>query len=93
MSANNYNNDKAVAPQVIVVQQPSQSSPSVLRTLYSVFHFVVSIFAIFLSFKCNQAFDLTGFLAALFFPYIYILYKYGTTDNFCGVKLPTMLKQ
>lgn len=59
---------------------------SPLKTMYSIFHFIVSIFALYLAFKCNNGFDLGGMLIACCCPYIYIIYKYATSDNFCGIK-------
>ena len=44
---------------------------------------LLSIFALYLSFKCNKGFDLIGFLGAVLFPYIYIPYKLAT----CGTNI------
>jgi hypothetical protein len=95
-SSNNYNSEQSVQqqvqpmPQVVFVKSDPPAKPassSVLSTLYTVFHLVVSIFAIYLSFQCNKTgFNLLSFLAALFFPYVYILYIFVTKDDFCGVK-------
>ena len=51
----------------------------------SMLYFVVMIFALYLSFLCNNGFDLGSFVMALFFPYIYIIYKLATVKNFCGL--------
>ena len=56
------------------------------KSTYSVFHMIVSLFAIYLSFKCNNDFDLSSFLMACFFPYFYIIYKFVKSENFCGIK-------
>lgn len=61
-----------------------QSSP--LRTIYSIFHMVVAIFALYLSFKCNKGFDIGSFLMACCCPYIYIVYKFATSEDFCGIR-------
>ena len=55
-----------------------------LKSIYTIFHSILTLFAIYLSFKCNKGFDFLGFFMAIFFPYIYIIYKYATTDNFCN---------
>ena len=55
------------------------------KTIFSVFHFISAIFAIYLSFKCNFGFNFGGLLMACCCPYIYILYKLATADNFCYV--------
>ena len=57
-----------------------------VKTLYSIFHLIVGFFALYLSFKCNQGFNVGGFLVALFFPWIYILYKFATSPHFCGLR-------
>jgi hypothetical protein len=67
---------------VVVVER--ESSP--MKTVYSVFHLVVSVFAIYLSFKCNSGFDFGAFLMACCCPYIYVIYKFATSDNFCGIR-------
>lgn len=60
----------------------SQSSP-----LVYLFYSILTICAIFLSFKCNNGFDITGFLGAILIPYIYLPYKLATTGpTYCGLK-------
>ena len=44
------------------------------KYVYSVFHTVMSIIAIFLSYRCNGCFQWIPFLAALCCPYVYIIY-------------------
>ena len=56
-----------------------------LLNIYSIFHFILTLFAIYISFKCNEGFDFLSLLMAIFFPYIYIIYKYATSDNFCDI--------
>jgi hypothetical protein len=68
-------------PPTIVIQKSSPMSP-----MYFIFHIIISFFAIYLSFKCNKGFDFGGLLMALFFPHIYIIYKYATSDDFCGLR-------
>lgn len=51
--------------------------------MYGVFHMIIGIFAIYLSFKCNGSFVLLDFLAALFFPHIYIIYRVAVSKNLC----------
>ena len=60
--------------------------PTSKKTYFvSILYFVVVMFALYLSFICNNGFDLGGFLMALFFPYIYIIYKLATSKNFCDL--------
>ena len=52
---------------------------------YSVFHVILSVFAIYLSFRCNkQGFDVFHFVFALFCPLIYILFIVATRGS-CGL--------
>jgi hypothetical protein len=47
---------------------------------------LVSIYAIYLSFKCNKGFDIWGFLGAFFFGPLYIAYKLGADYDGCFPK-------
>jgi len=52
--------------------------------IYLVFHLIMVIIAVYLSWKCNkQNFNLLSFLFALLFPYIYIIYIFSTQGT-CG---------
>ena len=51
-----------------------EEKPSTGKYVYSVFHTVMSIIAIFLSYRCNGCFQWIPFLAALCCPYAYIIY-------------------
>lgn len=46
-----------------------------LTIMYTIFHTILLIYALYLSFKCNKGFSPIGFVIALFFPPIYILYN------------------
>ncbi len=50
-----------------------------------IFHSIVTLYAVYLSFKCNKGFSFGGFFTSIFFPYIYIIYKYATSDTFCDI--------
>ena len=58
------------------------------KTTYSIFHSIIALFAIYLFFKCNSnsnsnnGFSFGGFFMAIFFPYIYIIYK-AAMNNLC----------
>jgi len=43
--------------------------------MYSIFHSVVSVFAIYLSFKCNRGLNLLDLLFAMFCPVLYVIYR------------------
>ena len=56
-------------------------------TIYSIFHSILSFFAIYLSFNCNKgSFNFVDFFMAIFFPYIYIIYKYANKRLCCVFK-------
>ena len=46
---------------------------------------ILSSYAVYLSFKCNNGFDLGGFLSALIFPMLYIPYKLAIMPKQCGL--------
>jgi hypothetical protein len=52
--------------------------------IYYVFHTIISLIAIYLSFRCNGTFEIGPFLLAVFFPYIYIIYILATRGT-CGI--------
>ena len=54
------------------------------RIIYSVFHSIMLIIAIYLSWRCNKGFNLGSFLVALIFPYIYVIYIIATQGT-CGI--------
>jgi hypothetical protein len=51
---------------------------------YSIFHLIISFFAIYLSWYCNRKFDPMSFTVALFCPHLYIMYMLATRGG-CGV--------
>ncbi len=61
-----------------------QQEPSAGRYMYSVFHTIMSLVAIYLSFRCNKGFDAGAFLMACCCPYIYVIYVLATKGT-CGV--------
>ena len=56
------------------------------QSMYSVFHFICSIFALYLAFKCNNGFEITSLIAACCCPYLYIIFKFATDSSFCGIR-------
>ena len=54
------------------------------RYIYSVFHSIMALVAIYLSFRCNKGFSLGPFFIALLCPYIYIIYIVATKGT-CGI--------
>ena len=87
-------------PQTLEIKPPNREpNPEIVKnvnrehnfktheypSIYSIFHSILAFFAIYLSFKCNGGFSFGGFFMAIFFPYIYIIYKYATSEKFCGI--------
>ena len=58
----------------VVVYQTSGTG----RYIYSIFHVIMSLAALYLSFKCNKGFDIGSFIVAFCCPYIYIIYILAT---------------
>jgi hypothetical protein len=54
------------------------------RYIYSVFHSIMALVAIYLSFRCNNGFSLGSFFIALLCPYIYVIYVVATKGT-CGL--------
>ena len=54
------------------------------RYIYSVFHSIMALVAIYLSFRCNKGFAIGPFLIACCCPYIYIIYTLATQGT-CGI--------
>ena len=68
-------NDGRPGPlQTAAPAMKKEEKPSKGKYVYSVFHTVMSIIAIFLSYRCNGCFQWIPFLAALCCPYVYIIY-------------------
>ena len=59
----------------------NENNSNPFKYIYSIFHSILTLFAIYLSFKCNEGFDFLGFVMAIFFPYIYIIYIIFTSHS------------
>jgi hypothetical protein len=64
-------------------KQKTKPQPQ-FSSLYMVTHMIISFFAIYLSWRCNNGFKLLPFLAALLCPYLYIIWALATKGG-CGV--------
>jgi amino acid permease len=71
-------------PQELKPEVKSSGSP--YGSMYSIFHMIAAIFALYLSFRCNEGFNAGGFLFACCCPYIYIIYEFATSPTFCGIR-------
>lgn len=69
-------------PIVMVNTRPCKRE--MYNYFYSVFHVILSIFALYLSFRCNKEFNVFHFVFALFCPLIYILFIVATKGS-CGL--------
>jgi hypothetical protein len=67
-------------------KEKPQPQPQIC-SLYMVTHLIISFFAIYLSWKCNNGFKLMSFLAALLCPYLYIIWALATKGG-CGIFNP-----
>lgn len=66
--------------QPIIIYQTNEHG----RYIYSIFHLIMSLVAIYLSFKCNNGFNFGSFIFAICVPYIYIIYILATNGT-CGL--------
>ena len=53
---------------------------------FSFFHTILTMIAVFLSFKCNGRFDVGAFIIAILFPEFYIVYKLAISYEICFPK-------
>jgi hypothetical protein len=53
-------------------------------SLYMVTHLIISFFAIYLSWRCNNNFNILSFASALICPYLYIIWALATSGG-CGI--------
>lgn len=60
------------------------SGNKLITQILSLLHFIATLYAIYLSFKCNNGFSLLPFMIACMCPYIYIIYA-AVTKGFCSV--------
>lgn len=64
-------------------QEKTKPKP-LYANLYMITHLIISFFAIYLSWRCNNGFKLFPFLVALMCPYLYIIWALATRGG-CGV--------
>jgi hypothetical protein len=64
--------------------KPNPGTSDTGRYIYSVFHTVMSLVAIYLAFRCNKGFEFGPFLIACCCPYLYIIYILATRGT-CGI--------
>jgi hypothetical protein len=73
-------NNKKIEGDIIIVTNNSTST-----ALYTIFHYICSLIAVYLNWRCNNGkSDLLSLIIAVCCPYLYILYilmNFGT----CGV--------
>jgi uncharacterized membrane protein len=77
------------------VKYNSSIKKSSYSVLYMITHLIISLFAIYLSWRCNNGFNLLSFLVALFCPYLYIIYAlaaHGGCNVFDDIKPPSKVE-
>ena len=72
------NQSQNYTPNNIKKENPAYAS------LYSITHIIISFFAIYLSWRCNNGFNLMAFAIALVCPYVYIIWAIATRGG-CGI--------
>jgi hypothetical protein len=71
------------------IEKPKTKAKPCYMMLYSITHMIIAIFALYLSWKCNQRnglfkFNLVEFVFALFCPHFYIIWAVAMKGG-CGV--------
>ena len=90
MQVNNIDNDKDSVEDVRVNRHYFRSHRAHYGPMYSVFHTIIMVFALYLSFKCNNGFNPVDFLIACCCPVLYIIYR-AATSEFCTNPAPIKL--
>lgn len=73
--------------EVVVVSHTS--------VFFTITHLIISLFAFYLSWRCNNGFNIISFLCALCCPYLYIIYAlavHGGCNVFGNIKTPQIGK-
>jgi len=83
----NYNNVKNNKDNI-----DETKSNKCYKTIYMISHVIISFFAIYLSWRCHNGFNLLSFLVAIFCPYLYIIWALATRGG-CGIFDPEMIVQ
>lgn len=65
-------------------EEPVKHHKPAYISLYMITHIIISFFAIYLSWKCNNKFNLLSFTVALFCPYAYIVWALAVRGG-CGI--------
>jgi len=73
------NNSSEETVEIIEVQKSDK-----YKIIYTIMHVIISLFAIYLSWKCNDGFEPLSFLCALICPYLYIIWALATRGG-CGI--------
>jgi hypothetical protein len=67
-----------IVPTTIIIQDTSAAT-----SIYSIFHTMLSIIAIYLSVRCNPKINYTSIVIAIFCPYLYIIYSIIMHNGIC----------
>lgn len=76
----NEQNNENVEINILEIEERNNQ----YKLIYTIMHLIISLFAIYLSWKCNGGFDLLSFLVALICPYLYIIWALATRGG-CGI--------
>lgn len=65
-----------------IINNPGCPEPETVgKTIYTIFHIIMSILAVVLSIRCNgKNFSVAGFTVAVFFPYLYVIWVFATKN-------------
>lgn len=69
-----HGTEKVKTEKVKTGKVKTDSQTNISSTILSVFHTIMVVFAIYLSFRCNNGFHFGAFLASCCCPQLYIMY-------------------
>ena len=78
LNLNNNQEPLDIVPTTIIIQDKSDATG-----IYSIFHTMLSIIAIYLSVRCNSKINYTSIIIAILCPYLYIIYSIIMHNGIC----------
>jgi len=76
--------ENKTTPFINVTKDDKSSNKNMSSFYYRIFHTILGLIAIYLSFRCNKSFNLVSFLFACCCPHLYIMFILATRGT-CGI--------
>jgi hypothetical protein len=71
--------------QLPSAKDEKKTTVQVIMEFYPIAHSIVGMFAMYLSFRCNNGFKFSDFIFACLCPWAYVIYRLATT-GICNLK-------